>query len=597
MNLALTSTAAILMFTLGAGAQPEPQQSPRPGEGQRGPGGPGGPGMMMQDREIIPRFDKDGDGKLNKEERAEARKFMKEEGTRRPGRGPGRGPGGGPGGGAGGPPGMESSETGMPGPHIDKSAVKSATGGLYDEGVVRTIFLDFESEDWESELSDFIRTDVEVPATMTVDGKEYKDVGVSFRGASSLMMVPAGSKRSLNISVDYAHEEQRLLGSKTLNLLNSHGDSSFMRTVLYFHIAHALKMPAPKANFVRVVINGESWGLYSNAQQFDKLLISENFGSNKGARWKVPGSPQGRGGLEYLGDTIAAYRRRYSIKTDDKDKSWKALIDLCKTLNETPADQLEAALKPKLDIEGALWFLALENTLCNEDGYWIRASDYSIYLDEHDMFHILPHDANETFMPGGGGPRGPRGGPGGGPGGAGGGPRGGPDGGPPEGRPADDRGPDGPRGEGQPGDRPGGDRPAGDRAQQPRTAGQVDPLIGLEDPTKPLRSKLLKVPALRESYLRKVRTIATDWLDWGRLGPVVEGYRALIERDVEADTRKLSSFDAFKKALTGVPAPQVEGQPRGPRGRPSLEQFARQRREYLLNLPAIKELDAPNGPK
>src|SRR5207253_6629789 len=45
-------------------------------------------------------------------------------------------------------------------------------------------------------------------------------------------------------------------------------------------------MPAPKANYVRVVINGESWGIYVNAQQFNKDFIRDWFNTKKGARWK-----------------------------------------------------------------------------------------------------------------------------------------------------------------------------------------------------------------------------------------------------------------------------------------------------------------------
>lgn len=546
--LALASVAA---------AQPGDVRQPR-GDGPRGggPGGTGGPGMMMQDREIVARFDTDGDGILNNAERAEARRFIQEENSRRPRRGGGMG--GGPGGGPGGPPGMER-QAGSPGPRIAKSDITPSTGGLYDPDVLRTIFLDFESDDWEAELSDFIRTDVEVPATMTVDGKVYPNVGVSFRGASSLMMVPAGSKRSFNISVDYADKDQRLLGVKTLNLLNAHGDPSFLRAPLFAHIASTLKIPAPRVNFVRVVINGESWGLYQNAEQFDKIMVERLFNSSKGARWKVPGSPQGRGGLEYLGEDIEPYRRRYEIKSKDDAKSWRALIDLCRTLNETPIDDLEAALKTKLDIEGTLWFLALDVATSNEDGYWVRASDYSIYLDEKGLFHILPHDANETFLPGGG--RGPGG-------------RGGPPGGPgaPPGGPAED---------GEP------RQPA-----LPRASGQVDPLVALDDSTKPLRSRLLHVPALRENYLRKVRFIAQSCFDWETLGPVAERYRALIDAEVKADTRRLSSYEAFTRSISAGP---IEAEPRG-RSRPPIETFIRQRREYLLNHPAIKELANPKDP-
>jgi spore coat protein CotH len=74
------------------------------------------------------------------------------------------------------------------------------------------------------------------------------------------------------------------------------------------------------------------------------------------------------------------------LKSKEDPKAWAALIELCKVLNETPTDKLEAALKPILDIEGALKFLALENVLINSDGYWTRASDYLIYRDEKGHF-------------------------------------------------------------------------------------------------------------------------------------------------------------------------------------------------------------------
>jgi hypothetical protein len=92
--------------------------------------------------------------------------------------------------------------------------------------------LQFEDADWQKALADFSNMDVEVPATVTVEGRELRHVGVSFRGASSYFTVPAGRKRSLKVSVDDVHEDQRLLGARSLNLLNAHVDPSNLRSVL-----------------------------------------------------------------------------------------------------------------------------------------------------------------------------------------------------------------------------------------------------------------------------------------------------------------------------------------------------------------------------
>lgn len=128
----------------------------------------------------------------------------------------------------------------------------------------------------------------------------------------------------------------------------------------------------------------------------------------------------------------------------------------------------------------------------------------------------------------------------------------------------------------------------------------LDPLVGLDNERTPLRSKLLAVPALKARYLAHVRTIAETWLDWKTLGPVVERYRALIEKEIEADTRKLSSLAAFQKSVSEVdePAPAAAPGPgagRGPgRGRRelSLKAFADGRRRYLLNNADVKNARA-----
>ena len=65
----------------------------------------------------------------------------------------------------------------------------------------------------------------------------------------------------MNLYLDHKHSDQRLLGYKTLNLLNSNSDPTFMREVIYSHVARNY-IPAFKGNFVKVVINGESWGVY-----------------------------------------------------------------------------------------------------------------------------------------------------------------------------------------------------------------------------------------------------------------------------------------------------------------------------------------------
>jgi len=503
-----------------------------------GPGGIGGPGGV--DVDLVEKFDADKNGTLNKEERALARKEILR--LQSNSRGQGRRRGGPPGGRGGNRP------AGKQGPKVAPGDVQNFSGeGLFDPSVLRTVFLTFESDDWEQELQDFKPTDVEIPATMMVDGKEYPNVGVSFRGASSFFRI--------------------------LNFLNGNGDASMMSSALYSHFANQ-NIPAPKVNFVKVVVNGRSWGIYANAQQFNKTFLQERFGSKKGARWKVSGNPRGDGGLRYLGEDVEQYKSRFEIKSKDKPEAWASLINLCKVLNQTPQDQLISKLEPLMDIDSVLWFLAYDVAFINSDGYWTRASDYSIYLNEAGKFHIIPHDMNESFheMHGGGGPGGPggrRGGRGGRQrGGFGGPPQGGP-GGPPQGRP------DGPP-EGGFGGPPQG--PPGGTEQTNNGSGfELDPLANMTD-RFPMRSKLLAIPELKEKYLSNLKTIASKDLSSEIFGPLVAEFKTVIEKEITKDTRKLMSNSDFKTATKDSSTA-------------GLNKFAAERAKFLLKYPAIKELD------
>ena len=611
--IAVTAAVAGLFLSEGL-TQPPGRFGPGGfGPGGFGPGGPGrgGPGgPRREERKILKQFDKDENEWLDETERAIARKEVQAQQTSGGGRafggrgGPGRGrPGRGR-------PGAEQA-TPKAGPQIATGDVEVYPDkALYDTSIMRTLFLEFENDDWEVELEDFHGTDVDVAATLIVDGKTYPQVGVHFRGMSSYDHVPRGRKRSFNVSLDMANEDQRLYGYKTLNLLNCNGDPSMMSTVVYSHIANQY-IPTPKANFVQVVVNGESWGSFVNVQQFDKTFAREAFGKSKGTRWKASGSPNADGGLRYLGDDLQEYKQRFEMKSNDGNKAWTALVELCRTLNETPTEDLQAALEPMLDIDGTLKFLALDNALVNSDGYWTRASDYGLFLDASGKFHLVPHDMNEAFAlsrrgpggPGGFGPPPGRGqgggrrgfGPPPGEGGDGGFRPRGPEGfGPPPGQPQDGFRP-------QPGQQPNGDGrpPQGERDRQfgprgpggfgPRGPGglgqrgpggpghggvDLEPLVDIDNERMPLRSRLLAVPELRERYLEYVKAIATNSLDWQELGPVVDGYRGLISPVVKQDTRMSNSFEAFNQATR---SDRIDEQPM------SLHKFAVERRKFLLD--------------
>ena len=534
-----------------------------------------GQGRRFQDTLLVEKFDADGNGHLDRAERDLAREAIPARSERRR-----RGPA---------PvntPRPEASEDSL---RLTPEQVKKFEDlGLYDPNALRTFFFEIEGDDWHNELTAFHGTDVEVPAVLTVDGKRIGDVGLSYRGNTSF---DHPAKKSFGVSINAIDDDLRLDGYRTLNLLNANSDNSMMREVLFSNIAGDF-MPAPKANFAIVVVNGVYLGVYGNVQQINKDFTNENYGTKQGVRWKVPPDFSGGAALTYHGDSVGNYRDRYELKTGSAtDEDWAHLIELCRVLAETPEDEIEAVLPKYLDIDEVLWFLALDNVFMDSDGYYSRGSDYYLYKAPDGIFHLLHYDNNETF----GGGRGGRG-------------RGGP---PPGGpgferdfdreQPTRRRGSDRPRPRSQqspderrnaqdrvrdrnfepPPGRPEGERggPGGGRGGPGGGRGgngggpTQEPLALINDlDTRPVIARILSVDAWRETYLERVRELATTQLAWRTLKKRTDHWQRQLR-------------DALKVDPFFVEIEQFDEAIHGPTN--SLKANTEQRRQFLLDHPSL----------
>lgn len=486
-----------------------------PGFG-RGRGGPRPP------EKLVAQFDKDKDGKLTGAEREAALSTRGGENLSR--MSPGN------------PSGNIQSDV-----QASLASAPEGSPSLYDTKTLRTLYLRFHHEDWYEQLNAFYRTDIEVPADLIVDGKIYPNVGVHFRGTSSYFTVES-EKKSFNIAIDYGEDGQRLYGYKTLNLLNGHVDASFLREMLYNQISRDY-LPAMKTNLVKLVINGENWGVYINLQQYNKDFLAEWFGTKAGVRWKVG---PGRGGaLVYTGDDPAAYQETYQLKTNNVENPWAALIALCKMLDATTPDaELAANLPSLLNIDQVLWQIAVSNVFMDDDGYIHKGGDYTIYQDVNGRFCLVPHDNNESFRFG----REGRGGPGG----------------------------------GGPGGWSWGDL----------TDGMVSPVAHEDNPARPVINRLLSNSQWRARYIAHVRTIVDEWLDWEVLEPIINEYQALIDAEIQQDDKKLYAYQDFASSATGADSENDSDSGfggRGGRSAPDFKRFVTQRRDYLFNHPELNK--------
>lgn len=360
--------------------------------------------------------------------------------------------------------------------------------GLYDESQIRTFHLWFSQTNYWQQLASNYQSGTDLPALLVVDGDTFPNVGVRFKGQTSYSMTQNSQKKSFNITVDYSDPDQDVMGYETLNLNNCFQDASFMREVVFLHQIRR-HVPAAKAAYIRLFINGQNWGLYPNVQQLNGDYLKEWFFSNDGTRWRADrpdGSFGGPGGgwgdgtaaLNYLGSDTTEYQEYYTLKKANKANPWDDLVHVCDVLNNTPLDQLEEAVKPVLDLDRTLWFLATEIAFSDDDSYVYKGKmDYYLYWDpETGRITPLEFDGNSVMK---------------------------------------------------------------------TNAVNWGPFYNANKVNYPLLNRLLAVPSIRQRYLAHFRTLLADELNPTEVNALIDQYDALINAEVQADPKKLYTYTQY----------------------------------------------------
>lgn len=264
---------------------------------------------------------------------------------------------------------------------------------FYDMDQIQTIEITFDFANWDAILDDAYESgEYTFASEVVINGISYDSVGVKYKGNSTYNRNQA--KNPFHIELD-TYKEQNHEGYKDIKLSNVAKDPSFLREVLSYQIIRKY-MAAPLSNYANVYVNGELIGLYSNSESITKTFVSDRF-SSKSNDFVKCNPPAGAGpnsndfpNLEYLGQDSSSYVDAYEIKSDD---GWQGLINLCDTLENHPAE-----IESILDVDRALWMLALDNVLVNLDSYIGGfKQNYYLYKDDNGRFIPIIWDLNESF--------------------------------------------------------------------------------------------------------------------------------------------------------------------------------------------------------
>ena len=381
-------------------------------------------------------------------------------------------------------------------------AQKKEKTNFYDPTRIVEVRIQFADRNWEK-LLDSLKTgkdDDRILADVTVDGEKFEKVGVRFKGNSSYYNVrnSGSNKLPFNLKCNFEIKGQKFPDKvETIKLSNGFRDPSFIREVLSYEIAGQY-MPAPRANFVKLYVNGDYMGLYTSTESIDERFLDDHFDVEEGVFFKCDpvwggkekeDCPDGdKSSLMYLGDNPYCYLDLYEIKSDT---GWTELIDLTRLLAESPE-----RIEEMLDVDLTLWMLAFNMVVVNLDSYTGRlCHNYYLFRLPNGRFVPLIWDMNLSF---------------------------------------------------------GGFRFAGTgQALSNEELQTLSPFLHYKEknPKRPLITQLLSNPLYRKIYLGHIRTILDDNFTNGKYLERGRELMALIDEEVKNDTNKLYTYEAFQQNL------------------------------------------------
>ena len=368
---------------------------------------------------------------------------------------------------------------------------------FYKTDKVQDIQITFAEDNWRYTLDSLrYNGDGFLKAKVSINGTTFDEVGVQYRGTKSFR---TGSTRNpFNIRLDYYNKSNNIDGYSAIKLSNTLRDPSMVREVLGYEIARNY-MPASWANYAKLTINGEYYGLMVNIESVqDDAFRKRYFGNINNTFFKanevlgnedVDGCKNNIYGSPQYDSAPKCYLNNFEKLSESGTKE---LMRLAQTLNED-TDKIEQML----DVDATLWMHAYNNVIVNLSSYSGNKSvNFYLYKRNDGRFVPIIWDLNLSF---------------------------------------------------------GSYKNVGNGSDiKTRQLNQLDPMLHADNPTKPLISKLLENPEYKKQYLSHLRTILYNHFVNGQYLERTRELQSMIRADFINDPNRSYEIGDFNDSIEKV---------------------------------------------
>lgn len=251
-------------------------------------------------------------------------------------------------------------------------------------------------------------TPVYVPADFYFNGIQWYEVGVRYKGNSSLSSAYSQGigKLPLRFKFDYYNDEfpeltnQRFYGFNELSISSNYNDQSFIREKAAADLFREFGVPAAQSAYYEIYLNkgdgAEYLGLYTTMEVVFDTMLEDVFGSNTGNCYKPDGDGAKFSSTDFNLDD-------FEKKTNEGQADWSDIQEMYNAVHATNRTTDPAAWRAHLetifDVDGFLKYLAVNNTIQNWDTYGNMTHNYFLYHDpKDDLIKWIVWDNNEAFQ-------------------------------------------------------------------------------------------------------------------------------------------------------------------------------------------------------
>ena len=277
----------------------------------------------------------------------------------------------------------------------------SQSSALFNDTKVAEIFVSMPPDSFNYMYNNAIH-DHYLKADFVFDDGTVSDVvpeiGIRLRGNTSL----AAQKKSFKISFNEYDPDIKYQEVRKLNLIGEHNDPTMVRERLFYKVWEKAGMPFRKTAFVRLYINGVYYGLYTNAEEIDKLWLKREFGNNDGNLYKCTYPAN----LAYINDNELSYKsimnnpesRAYDLVTNESADDYSRLVALIKAINKPADANYPGQIAQILNVESVLKSFAIDVATGNWDDYFYNKNNYYLYDNPATgRFEFITYDTDNTF--------------------------------------------------------------------------------------------------------------------------------------------------------------------------------------------------------